>query len=118
MNIDRQRAAFLVLRWTVGLVVLWQSYRFMVSAASVGNMHQLGLPSWIVPLLGGIELFAAALFLVPKLDRIGGNCLLVIFALACAIHGLHGEVETGLLVYAAAVVACLAAKSDTAGNPA
>jgi len=117
MNVTRQRAALMVLRWTVGVVVLWQSYRFIVSAGAVRNLQHMGLPSWIVPALGGIELLAAALFLIPRLDRIGGYSLLVVFAVACAIHGLHGELELGLLVYAAAVVACLATRSPVAGNP-
>ena len=117
MNVTRQRAALLALRWTVGLVVLWQSYRFLDSAAAIRNLQHMGLPPWIVPALGGIELLAAALFLIPRLDRIGGYSLLVIFAVACTIHGLHGEFELGLLVHAAAVVACLATRSQVAENP-
>ena len=116
MNMTRQQAALMALRWTVGLVVLWQSYRFIVSAAALRNLQHMGLPSWIVP-LGGIEFLAAALFLIPRLDRIGGYSLLVVFAVACVVHGLHGELELGLLVYAAAVVACLATRSQVAGNP-
>jgi hypothetical protein len=117
MSANRQRAALTALRWTVGLVVSWQSYRFIVSAAAVRNLQHMGLPPWIVPALGGVELLAAALFLVPKLDRIGGYSLLFVFAVACAIHVLHGEFELGLLVYAAAVVACLATNTEIARNP-
>jgi hypothetical protein len=117
MSINRQRAAFTALRWTVGLVVLWQSYQFIVSTAAARAPQHMGLPQWFAPLLGGVEIVAAALFLLPKLDRIGGYSLLVVFALACAIHGLHGELQTGLLVYAAAVVACLATGSEVARNP-
>jgi DoxX-like protein len=117
MSANRQRAALTALRWTVGIVVLWQSYRFIVSTAAVRNLQHMGLPQWFVPLIGGVELVAAALFLVPKLDRIGGYSLLVVFAVACAIHGLHGELEAALLVYAAAVVACMATSPEIARNP-
>ncbi len=114
MKFNRHRAALLLLRWTVGLVVLWQSYRFAVSGAAVQGVSHLGLPGWLVPVIGGAELFAAALFLLPKFQHVGGYALLAIFALACAIHGVHGEVELGLLVYAAAVIACLSSRSEIA----
>jgi hypothetical protein len=113
MSFNRQRAALALLRWTVGLVVLWQSYRFAFSGAA-----HLGLPAWLVPVIGGAELLAAALFLVPKFQRVGGYTLLAIFAVAFTIHGLHGEVGLGLLVYAAAVFACLSTRSEIAGTPA
>jgi DoxX-like family len=116
MSINRERAALVLLRWTVGLVVLWQSYRFTFFGATAGN--HLGLPPWIVSVIGGAELLAAVLFLVPKLERLGGYALLTVFAVAAAIHGLHGELELGLAVDAAAVVACLATRSEIAGNPA
>jgi uncharacterized membrane protein YphA (DoxX/SURF4 family) len=118
MTVKREQLALALLRWTVGLVVLWQSYRFAFSGAAVRFFSQLGLPSWLVPVIGGAELLAAAFFLVPKLQRPGGYALLIIFAVACAIHSLHGEVELGLLVYAAAVVACLATSPDIARKPA
>jgi hypothetical protein len=118
MSFDRQRAALVLLRWTVGMVVLWQSFRFALSAAAARNIGHLRLPPWLAVVLGGAELLAAALFLMPRLQRAGGYALLVIFAIACAIHGLHGEFEAGLLVYAAAVVACLAVRSDFARNAA
>jgi|SRR5580704_12141408 hypothetical protein len=114
MTMNRERVALALLRWTLGLVVLWQSYRFAVSSAAVRNLSHLGLPPWLVPVIGGAELLAAALFLIPKLRRVGGYALLTIFTLACAFHGLHGEIELGLLVYAAAVVACMATTSEVA----
>ena len=102
------------LRWTVGLVVLWQSWlTFHVSLAAMhgaGHMANLG---HLRLLLSGAEIAGAVLFLVPFTQKLGGYLLLVIFALAIAIHTLHGDargMET-LVVYAAAVLACLAYRS-------
>jgi DoxX-like family len=118
MSIDRQRAALRLLQWTVGLVVLWQSFRFALFAVTAPNFDHVRMPPSVAFVLGATELLAAALFLIPKLERVGGYALLAVFALACAIHALHGEFEAGLLVYAAAVFACLATRSDFARNPA
>lgn len=93
-----------ILRWTVGLVVLYLSCRFVLSS---GPIHG-GLPLLTRPLLGGGEMVAAILFLVPFTRKVGGYLLLVIFALAIIIHTLHGDSEVGaLLVYAAAVFATM-----------
>jgi hypothetical protein len=70
----------------------------------------MGLTRWIAPALGGTEIVAAIFFLVPKLGRVGGYSLLVIFAVATTLHVLHGQFEIGpLLVYGAAVFACMSA---------
>jgi hypothetical protein len=101
------RASLILLRWTVGLVVLWQSWRFATAAAR--EVAHIGLPHWTPLVLGGAEIVASVLFLLPKVGRVGGYLLLAIFLLAIAIHLLHGQFEVGpLLVYAAAVFACLA----------
>ena len=69
-----------------------------------------GLPHLIRPILGGAEIIAALLFLVPPTRTIGGYALLVIFALAALIHILHGQPDVGaLVIYAAAVYTVLAA---------
>jgi hypothetical protein len=41
--------------------------------------------------LGGAEILAAMLFLIPPTMTVGGYSLLVIFALATLIHLLHGD---------------------------
>lgn len=108
MNTRQNQVAAQLLRWTVGLVVLWESYQFASSAAARRHLLQMGLPQWAGPALGGAEIAAVILFLVPKLDRIGGYSLLAIFAVAAGLHVLHGQFEIGpLLVYGAAVWACL-----------
>ena len=69
----------------------------------------MGLPGWIAPVLGTIEMGAVAVFLVPKLRRIGGYALLAIFAIAAVLHVLHGQFEIGpLVVYSTAVLVCVA----------
>jgi DoxX-like family len=70
----------------------------------------MGLPQWVSPTIGGAEIVAAVLFLLPKVDRIGGYSLLVIFAVAATLHVLHGQFEIGpLFVYGAAVFMCTSA---------
>lgn len=114
MKTRQQQVAALVLRWTVGLVVLWESYQFGFSEAATRHLQRMGLPQWVAPALGGAEIVAAIVFLVPKLDRIGGYLLFVIFAVAATIHVLHGQVEIGpLLVYGAAVFMCVSANDRT-----
>ena len=115
MNPRQQEVAAKVLRWTVGLVVLWESYQFGFSAAAASHLQRMGLPQWVAPALGCTEIVAAILFLVPKLGRIGGYSLLVIFAVAAVLHVLHGQFQIGpLLVYGAAVFTCTSAHDRTA----
>jgi hypothetical protein len=114
VNTRQQQVATWVLRWTVGLVVLWESYQFGFSEAATRHLQRMGLPQWVAPALGGAEIVAAIVFLVPKLDRIGGYSLLVIFTAAATIHVLHGQFEIGpLLVYGAAVFMCMSASART-----
>lgn len=114
MNIRQQQVAAWVLRWTVGLVVLWESYRFCFSEAATRHLQRMGLPQWVASALGGTEIVAAILFLVPKVSRIGGYSLLVIFAVAATLHVLHGQFEIGpLFVYGAAVFMCTSANDRT-----
>ena len=68
------------------------------------------MPHLIRPILGGAEIIAVLLFLIPPARTIGGYALLVIFILAALIHILHGQPDVGgLVVYAAAVYTVLAA---------
>ena len=114
MNTNQQQVAARVLRWTLGLVVLWESYQFAVSATAKHHLQQMGLPEWVAPALGGAEIVAAIIFLVPKLGRIGGYFLLGIFAAAAILHVLHRQIAIGpLLVYSAAVFACISANDRT-----
>jgi uncharacterized membrane protein YphA (DoxX/SURF4 family) len=106
---NQEQVAVRILRRTLGLVVLWESYLFGFSGTASRHLQQMGLPAWFAPVLGGTEVVAAIFFLIPRLGRIGGYSLLVIFAVAAAVHLLHGQFEIGsLFVYSAAVWACMA----------
>jgi hypothetical protein len=106
-----KRLAIPLLQWSVGLVVLWQSYQtFQLAYSKLHVPGHSGTLAGVRPVLSGSEIIAAILFLIPLTKVVGGYMLLAIFALAIIIHSLHGEfagMET-LIVYGAAVVVSLA----------
>lgn len=105
MNLVLRKNSVALLRWTLGIVVLIQSFRFVLSSSAAHFLATAGLPGWIHPALGGGEIAAAILYLVPHTRSIGGYALLVIFALAVLLHVVHGQFEVEwLVVYAMAVV--------------
>ena len=109
MNARLTRFSIPMLRWTLGLVVLLESCQFIFSTSAAHFLAKTRLPSWIRPVLGGAEIIAAVLFLVPVTTVIGSYLLLVVFVLAALVHILHGQYEVGgLVVYAAAVLVCVA----------
>jgi hypothetical protein len=109
MNIKLANASIHWLRWTLGLVVVLESAEFILSNSAAHFLAKAGLPSWIQPVLGGSEIIAAILFLLPFTSKIGSYLLLIIFALAALLHILHGQFNVGgLVVYAAAVLVCMA----------
>ena len=117
MNQNLRAMAIAGLRWTVGLVVLWQSYQFIASPLSAQHFAQTGLPQWVRHGLGGSEIIAALLFLMPVAQRIGGYLLVLIFILAALIHILHGSYDiSSLAVYIMATLVCLSQKGQTAGS--
>ncbi len=109
MNERLRKIALPGLRWSLGLVVVWESCEFAFGQSAVRVFAKTGLPPWIRPLLGGSEIVAAVLFLVPAASLVGGYALLVVFFLAAVIHILHGWYDVGaLVVYSMAVLACMA----------
>jgi hypothetical protein len=109
MNANLTRVPIPLLRWTLGLVVMLQSFEFVFSTAAAHFLAKAGLPAWLRPGLGGAEIIAAVLFLVPFIATIGGCVLLVIFGLASLVRILHGQYGVeGLLVYAVAGFVCIA----------
>ena len=75
------------------------------------------MPSWVQSVLGGAEILAAVLFLVPYTARVGSYLLLVILAVAAALHFLHGQYKVGgLVLYAAVVIACMAHQENSAAE--
>jgi hypothetical protein len=100
------------LRWCVGLMVLWQSRRLAFEQSAGRGFAPTGLPPWIRPALGGAEIVAAVLFLLPITTALGGYALLVIFFLAAVLHVLPGWYDvSALVVYFLAVLASLAHRS-------
>ncbi len=84
----------------LGLVILLQSVETAQCASGALGAQPLqnGLAVFV-----GAEALAAALFLVPATTRLGAVALIVIFAVALGLHGLQGEFQLTLLVYAAGV---------------
>jgi hypothetical protein len=114
MNIKLANASIPLLRWTLGLVVVLGSVEFILSNSVAHFLSKAMLPSWIQPVLGGSEILAGVLFLLPFTAKIGSYLLLIIFALAVLLHILHGQFNVGgLAVYAAAVLVCLASAGNT-----
>lgn len=109
MNQRLKKLAISGLQWTLGLVVLLESAHFALSASAGHQFAKTSLALWIRPALGWSEVVAALLFLVPATSFVGGYLLLVIFAIAIVIHFLVGELAGvgSLIIYSAAVVACL-----------
>ena len=93
--------AFLALYVTLGAIVLVESVE-TVMAATHGDIH--GHTRVHALILGSFEIVAAALFLIPRTMRWGAAGLLVIFALAFAIHTIDGQPPLNLLVFAAGVL--------------
>jgi hypothetical protein len=109
MNTRIRRAALPILHYTVGSVIFIESALFVFSYSAARSFNSTHLPIWIRPALGGLELVATALFLIPPLALIGGYALLGILILAAVIHILHGWYDVGsLLISAAAVLVCVA----------
>jgi hypothetical protein len=109
MNARLTKASIPMLRLTLGLVVILESGRFIFSSSAAHFLAKAGLPAWIRPVLGGAEILAAILFLVPSTTVIGSYLLLVIFGLAALVHLLHGQYGVeGLVLYAVVVLVSMA----------
>lgn len=95
------RRSFVVFHLTLGAVIAIESLTTAVRASGAGSSNHLNLA---LACLAAAEAIAALLFIVPATLRVGALALLLIFAFALAFHGLHGEFQSTLLVYAAGVV--------------
>lgn len=99
MSQRSEQIAIAALRWTLGLIVLWESFVFVFYPVSIDYFAKTGLPHWIRPALGGVEIVAALLFLLPWTEALGGRFLLLVFAVAAIIHVLHRAFDlSGLLL--------------------
>jgi hypothetical protein len=115
MSQQLKKFAISGLRWTLGVVVLLESAHFTLSPSAVHHFAKTGLPQWIRPALGGSEIIAVLLFLVPAASLVGGYLLLFIFAIAVVTHFLHGEFDVGsLIVYGMAIIVCMTHRNKEA----
>lgn len=113
----RQPVAMAALRWTVGSVVLIEALHFALAPPEAAHFARTGLPSWFRPLLAWSEAAGAVLFLTPRAAIMGGCALLLTFAAALGIHLAMRDFRVGtLMVYVAAVVACMAYRTQRAEN--
>ncbi len=86
--------AFVLLWWSIGLVLLIASVRTVQGG--------LGHHSPVV-LLAAVEAVAAVLFLVPRTLRVGAAGLLLTLAVAVLVHLAMHQVRWDLLLYASGV---------------
>lgn len=93
MNHKMIRIAFIGFHFTLAIVVLLQSVW--------GVKHVLSTANHALLVLAIVETLAAIVFMVPQTIRLGGLVLLSVFAIAFSVHLVHGELNLGLLVYAA-----------------
>lgn len=93
--------AFHLLYFTLGLVMLAQSVETVLDATR-GHMPPGDRTHAMI--LGGLEILAALLFMLPRTMRAGATALLVIFAVAFLAHAVRGDVALTLVAYAAAVL--------------
>jgi hypothetical protein len=82
----RLSRAICILRWCVGIVILIESSLFVFSPARAHDFARSGLPHLVRPILGGAEIIATLLFLIPATRLAGGRALLAIFVAAALIH--------------------------------
>jgi hypothetical protein len=97
MNHQTLRRSFIAFHLTLSAVVFLQSVTTVLQTRAASHT---GLA---VAVLASAEALAAILFVVPATLRAGALSLLAIFLFALGFHGLHGELQSTLLVYAAGV---------------
>jgi hypothetical protein len=88
--------SFVVLWWVLGATLLVLSVRTVIDGWGGSDPHPV--------LIGGLEVVAAVLFLIPRTLRAGAAGLLFTIAIATALHFHAGHFRWDLLVYAAAVL--------------
>jgi len=117
MNNDRAHSALLVLRWTIGLVILAEALSFAVSPSSAHGFAKTGLPDFIRLALAWSEIGAAILFLIPRVMVAGGWLLIGVLAFAIVLHLLHGWWNVGpLVVYAVGTWAVMVGRAQTSAT--
>lgn len=109
---QRANIALTGLQWTLGLVILIEAILFVLPSAARG-FASTHLPNVIRLILGFGEIAGCVLMLIPRTAIRGAWLLVAVFALAVAIHLLHGMYEVGnLAIYTAAAWAVAVGKGS------
>jgi hypothetical protein len=91
-----------------GFIALWAITGLTLFIASIATVQAAASATphahSHVAMLGAVEAIAAALFLVPRLMRVGAVLLLATLAIAIAVHAALGQWRGDLMVYSAAVL--------------
>jgi hypothetical protein len=100
--------AMITLRWTLGIVVAWESiFTAWAAYPEIQGSGHHAAHARIRLILGSVEAIGAILFLLPWGALLGGWILIAVFTLAVLFHAVQGEFNTGLIVFAAATIACM-----------
>jgi hypothetical protein len=81
------------LQWSLGLVLIYECVRLLVSTAPRGH-----IPHALILAIAAVELLGAILFLIPPTIKAGGRLLIATFIVAAVVHILHGQPNVGFLV--------------------
>ena len=71
--------------------------KFLGSAALLDTFASWGYPAWFAYLIGGVELFAGTLLIIPHLKVFGAFILTMEMFGAFLTHAMHGEVLMAFL---------------------
>jgi|SRR5579863_1136159 len=105
MSKGRGQCALIVLQWALGIVILIEAVLFVLPSAA-HEFARTHMPAAIRMVLGWGEIVGCILLLIPKTTARGAWLLAGVFALAIAIHLLHGLYNVGnLVIYIAAAAA-------------
>ncbi len=110
MSPSRSNLGMIVLRWTLGIVILIEAVLFVMPSAA-HEFTRTHMPGFIRLLLGWGEIAGCILLLIPKTSLRGAWLLFAVFVFAILIHLLHGSYNVGnVVIYAAAALAIALAK--------
>ena len=99
------------LQWTLGLVILMEAILFVMPSAG-HDFARTHMPQITRYALGWGEIVGSVFLLIPRTAVKGAWLLAALFALAIAIHLLHGMFNVGnLAIYTAAAWVIAAGKS-------
>jgi len=111
MTEPRSKIALTALQWTLGIVILIEAILFVMPGAR-HDFARTHMPDVLRLILGWGEIIGAVLLLIPRTVSRGGWVLIAVFALAIAVHLLHGMYDVGYLaIYTAAAWAIANGKS-------